>query len=92
MSQPAKNPKPHTQQDAGKPLQHGDREHGEGNYKAARDYDHATEKFAKSGKVEPAARAAQPRSHAEAEDLEHAEAEGKSRSKGEDPAVGRGRR
>jgi hypothetical protein len=64
-------------------------EHGEGNYKAARDYDRATEEFAKSGKVEPAARAASPRSAQEAREIERAEIEGKSRSKGEDPALRR---
>ena len=61
-----------------------DREHGEGNYKAAREYDSAVGAFAKSGKVEEAARAARPRSHREAEEMERAEAAGRSRSKGED--------
>lgn len=64
-------------------------EHGEGNYKAAREYDRATEEFAKSGKVEPAARAAHPRTPQEAREIERAEVEGKTRSKGEDPALRR---
>jgi hypothetical protein len=68
-----------------------DKEHGEGNYKAAREYDRATEAFARSGKVEPAARAARPRDSQEAQEMEQAEAEGKSRSKGEDPALRRAR-
>lgn len=65
------------------------KEHGEGNYKAARDYDRATEAFVRSGKVGPAARAAHPRTTQEARDMERAEAQGKSRSKGEDPALRR---
>jgi hypothetical protein len=64
-------------------------EHGEGNYKAAREYDSATKAFAKSGKVEPAARAAQPRTTQERREMEQAEAAGKSRGKGEDPALRR---
>jgi hypothetical protein len=64
----------------------GDREHGEGNYKAARKYDEAVARFARSGKV---ARAARPRSHREAAEMERAEARGKSRSKGEDGGTAR---
>ena len=70
----------------------GDREHGEGNYKAARRYDEGAARFVRSGKVEAAARAAQPRSQREAAEMENAEARGKSRSKGEDGAAGTGRR
>jgi len=70
----------------------GDREHGEGNYKAAREYDRATGAFAKSGKVETAARAARPRSRREAAEMERAESVGRSRSKGEDTAPRAGRR
>jgi hypothetical protein len=75
-------------QDEKHPFPPGDKEHGEGNYKAAREYDEATRQFAKSGKVEGAAKAARPRSSKEAEDIENAEAEGKSRSKGEDSGRG----
>jgi hypothetical protein len=67
----------------------GDREHGEGNYKAARKYDEAVARFARSGKVARAARAARPRSHREAAEMERAEARGKSRSKGEDGGTAR---
>jgi hypothetical protein len=69
-----------------------DREHGEGNYKAAREYDRATGAYARSGKVEAAARAARPGSPREAEEMERAEAAGKSRSKGEDAPRVRQRR
>ena len=63
------------------------REFGEGNYKAARDYDKAATAFAKSGEVDQAAKAAAPRNAKEAAELRQAEAEGLDRSKGEDPAL-----
>ena len=63
--------------------------HGEGNYAASRHYDDATKKFTESGRVEPAARAAAPRSGADAREMAAAEAEGKRHSKGEDPALNR---
>lgn len=59
---------------------------GEGNYDATRRYDKAASDFAKSGKVDEAARAAQPRDAKEAEQLQRAEQAGRSRSKGEDNA------
>ncbi|MEP7099712.1 MAG: hypothetical protein ABI781_04340 [Burkholderiales bacterium] len=59
---------------------------GEGNYDATRRYDKAASDFAKSGKVDEAARAAQPGSAEEAEELKRAEDAGKSHAKGEDPA------
>jgi hypothetical protein len=62
---------------------------GEGNYAASRHYDDATKKFTESGRVEPAARAAAPRSDADSRDMAAAENEGKRRSKGEDPALNR---
>src|SRR6185437_1007405 len=55
--------------------------HGEGNYAASRHYDDATKKFTESGRVEPAARAAAPRSDADAREMAAAEAEGKRHSK-----------
>jgi hypothetical protein len=76
----AKNPSPRKPKDtAGAPdIQ------GEGNYDATRRYDKAASDFAKSGKVEEAARAAQPRDAKEAEQLRRAEQAGRSRSKGEE--------
>lgn len=71
MSQPADN----------KDLQ------SEGNYDATRRYDKAATDFANSGKVDEAARAAQPGSAEEAAELKRAEEAGKSHSKGEDPAL-----
>ena len=60
---------------------------GEGNYEATERYDEAQRKFVKSGKVEAAARAAQPKSKQEADDMQRAEQAGRSHAKGEDPAV-----
>lgn len=63
--------------------------HGEGNYAASRQYNDATRDYAKSGKVDAAARAAEPRSDADALQMAAAEAEGKRHAKGEDPALNR---
>jgi len=63
--------------------------HGEGNYAASRQYNDATREYAKSGKVDAAARAAEPRSDADALQMAAAEAEGKRHAKGEDPALNR---
>jgi hypothetical protein len=60
-----------------------DKEHGEGNYKATKDYNDATKQFIDSGKVDDAARKAKPRSAEEARQMSQAEQEGKSHSKGE---------
>lgn len=68
----------------------GGGEYGEGNYAGTRQYDRATKDYAESGRVEQAARAAAPKSDAEAREMESAEAEGKRRAKGEDPALTRG--
>lgn len=63
---------------------------GEGNYTAARKYDEAQEKFARSGKVEKAARDAERALDGpEAGALKRAEQEGKARAKGEDPQLRR---
>ena len=47
---------------------------GEGNYQATRDYNAATRKFVKSGRVDAAARNAAPRSPKEAPEMQEAEA------------------
>ena len=60
---------------------------GEGNRTAARRYNEETTDFARSGRVEQAAREARPEGADEARDMERAEAEGKSRSRGEDPLL-----
>jgi hypothetical protein len=68
----------------------GGGEHGEGSYAGTRQYDKAVKDFAESGRVEEAARAAAPRTGAEARKMEAAEAEGKRHAKGEDPALKKG--
>lgn len=65
----------------------GEKEHGEGNYKASRQYNEATKRFVDSGRVEEAARDAAPADEREAAELERAEAQGASRAKEEDPQV-----
>ena len=69
-----------------------DKEHGEGNYKASRQYNDATKKFVESGRVDEAARNAAPKSEKESQDMRAAEAEGKRHAKEEDPALNRGQR
>jgi hypothetical protein len=63
--------------------------YGEGNYAASRDYNARTKRFLESGRVDEAARAAEPNSEAEALDMAAAEAEGKRHAKEEDPALER---
>lgn len=58
-----------------------DKEHGEGNYKASKQYNDATKDFVESGKVEGAARDAEPRNQQEAREMREAEKEGKSHAK-----------
>ena len=60
-----------------------DKEHGEGNYKASKDYNDATKKFVESGKVDEAADKAKPANQQEAREMQDAEQAGKSHSKGE---------
>jgi hypothetical protein len=62
---------------------------GEGNYDAAKEFDQAEEKFVKSGKVEQAARDAEPKDIQEQKEIERAEEEGKKRAKDEDPQLER---
>jgi len=64
-----------------------DKEYGEGNYKAARQFDEAEDAFVKSGKVEEAAREAAPKSEAEKQEMLAAEDKARRRAKGEDPAL-----
>ncbi|MCC7048320.1 MAG: hypothetical protein IT562_16520 [Alphaproteobacteria bacterium] len=64
------------------------RNEGEGNKTAARNYNEKTRNFVESGKVEKNADKARAAVEgAEHDQLEQAEKAGKARSKGEDPAV-----
>jgi len=69
-----------------------DQVQGEGDYEAGRRYDKASRDFAKSGRVEPAAREAAPADARQAAELEQAEQKGKSHSKGEGPLVSKRRK
>jgi hypothetical protein len=60
---------------------------GEGSYKASKEYDERTRKFVESGKVEQAARDAEPKSAEEKHAMQKAERIGKAKAKGEDPAL-----
>lgn len=85
MSEPSiRKPKQNPQQRIRKevvPEQQRGQEFGEGNYKAAREYDKAAEAFANSGKVAAAAAAAKPKSVTEAAEMASAEACGRSKRK-----------
>lgn len=69
-----------------------DKEHGEGNYKASRDYNERTKRFVESGKVDDAAHQAAPQNPEEAAEMQDAEEIGRSHAKEEDPALLKGRR
>ena len=60
---------------------------GEGSYTGSKDYNERTEKFVKSGKVDQAARDAEPKSEEEKPAMQKAERIGKQHAKGEDPAL-----
>ncbi len=55
---------------------------GEGDYRAAEEYDRQARAYAASGKAEEAAAKAAPRDAREAREMMRAEAEGRSRAKG----------
>jgi hypothetical protein len=60
---------------------------GEGDYESAKKFDDDEVAFVKSGRVDKAAREAEPKSQAEADEMKKAEEIGKSRSKGEDASA-----
>jgi len=55
--------------------------HGEGNYKATRDYNERTKEYLESADVEKEARAAAPRDEREAREMRKAEQQGKQHAK-----------
>lgn len=67
-----------------------DKVQGEGDYEAAKRFDKAERDFVRSGKVDQAAREAEPRSKDEAREMEQAERETRKHGKGEDPNLRRG--
>lgn len=60
---------------------------GEGDYESAKRFDDDEARFVKSGRVDQAARDAEPKSQREADEMKEAEERGRSRSKGEDPSA-----
>ena len=54
---------------------------GEGSYSGTKDYNERTKKFMQSGKVDKAARAAEPKSEQERHAMQKAERIGRSRAK-----------
>lgn len=62
-------------------------EYGEGNYKAARDYDDGVKRHLATHDVEKEARDAAPRSPAEAQDMERAEEAGRARGADDEESI-----
>jgi hypothetical protein len=58
-----------------------DQVEGEGSYSGTKDYNQRTKKFIDSGKVDEAARDAEPRSEEEKRQMQEAERTGKQRAK-----------
>jgi hypothetical protein len=61
--------------------QRKDKVEGEGSYTGSKDYNERTKKFVDSGKVEQAAKDAEPKSKQEAEEMQKAERVGKRHAK-----------
>ncbi|HKX38029.1 MAG TPA: hypothetical protein VJN20_05210 [Burkholderiales bacterium] len=64
-----------------------DKVEGEGSYTGSKDYNQRTKKFVDSGKVDEAARKAEPETEEERQAMQKAERLGKQRAKDEDPAL-----
>ena len=64
-----------------------DQVEGEGSYSGSKDYNDRTKKFVDAGKVEQAARDAEPRNEEERHAMQKAERVGKQHAKEEDPAL-----
>jgi len=65
----------------------GDKQHGEGNYAASRDYNQRTKDFVESGRVDEAAKKAAPKNEREAKEMSDAEREGRRPMREEDPQI-----
>jgi hypothetical protein len=64
-----------------------DKVEGEGSYTGSKDYNQRTKKFVDSGKVDEAARKAEPETEEERQAMQKAERLGKQRAKDEDPTL-----
>ena len=68
-------------------MERKDKVEGEGSYTGSKDYNERTKKFVDSGKVDQAARDAEPKNEEEKQAMQKAERVGKEKAKGEDPAL-----
>jgi hypothetical protein len=68
-------------------MERKDKVEGEGSYTGSKDYNERTKKFVDSGKVDDAARNAEPKNEEERQAMQKAERVGKDRAKDEDPAL-----
>ena len=68
-------------------MERKDKVEGEGSYTGSKDYNERTRKFVDSGKVQDAARDAEPKTEEEKHAMQKAERIGKERAKDEDPAL-----
>jgi len=68
-------------------MERKDKVEGEGSYSGSKDYNERTRKFMEKGKVEDAAREAEPKNEGEKNAMQKAERLGKEHAKGEDPAL-----
>jgi hypothetical protein len=68
-------------------MERKDKVEGEGSYTGSKDYNERTRKFLDSGKVDEAAKRAEPQSEQEKQAMQKAERIGKQHAKGEDPAL-----
>ena len=68
-------------------MERKDKVEGEGSYTGSKDYNERTKKFVDSGKVDEAARNAEPKNEEEKQAMQKAERVGKDKAKDEDPAL-----
>ena len=68
-------------------MERKDKVEGEGSYNGSKDYNERTKKFVDSGKVDEAARNAEPKSEEEKQAMQKAERIGREKAKDEDPAL-----
>jgi len=68
-------------------MERKDKVEGEGSYTGSKDYNERTKKFVDSGKVDQAARDAEPKNEEEKQAMQKAERIGKDKAKDEDPAL-----
>ena len=68
-------------------MERKDKVEGEGSYSGSKDYNERTKKFVDSGKVDEAARNAEPKNEQDKQAMQKAERVGKDKAKDEDPAL-----